>query len=204
MSPNIDPRIRRTQTRIRDAFIELIVEQGFDNITVQALTARAHINRATFYRHYTDIHDLVARLTSIMFEDVILQGRATSFDELTDPDNAQSWVSLFEHVAQYAEFYRAMIGEGGVSEFREQVRESVEQEMLKLLPEWGFDEVNLKMPLSLPIRYLAAAQVGFIQWWLENGMPFPPQEAAQYLMVLHAQGGSWALGLGEGYNGTDE
>jgi AcrR family transcriptional regulator len=194
VSQNVDARIRRTQTLIRDAFIALIVEQGFDNITVQAIAARAHINRATFYRHYTDIHDLVARLTNIMFVDVISQSEDTQFSQQTETDEAQ-WVVLFEHVAQYAEFYRAMIGKGGVPEFRERVRESVEQGMLNRLSGWGFDETNLKMPLSLPIRYLAAAQVGFMQWWLENGMPFPAQEAAQYLMALHRQGGIWALGL---------
>jgi hypothetical protein len=53
------------------------------------------------------------------------------------------------------------------------------------------------MPQALAIHYLAAAQVGFIQWWLENEMPFPPETAAVYLVNLHQRGGSWALGLAE-------
>jgi AcrR family transcriptional regulator len=190
MTQNSDPRVRRTQTLIRDAFMELVIEQGFDNITVRAISERAHINRATFYRHYTDLHDLVARLTDILFVDVLAQ-----FGEEVGNDAMKSWIILFEHVAQYAPFYQAVMGKGGIPEFRERVQESVEKELSSRLPDWGFDETNLKMPLSLPIRYLAAAQVGFIQWWLENEMPFPPQEAAQYLIALHTQGGTWALGL---------
>ena len=67
MTQNSDPRVHRTKTLIRDAFMELIIEQGFDKVTVRAITERARINRATFYRHYTDKHDLAARLTDILF-----------------------------------------------------------------------------------------------------------------------------------------
>ena len=190
MSHKVDPRTRRTQLLIRDAFMELLVEQGFDKITVRALTERANINRATFYRHYTDIHDLVSRLTDLLFVDV-----ATQTNEGLETSDVESWAILFEHVAQYATFYRALMGQKGIPSFRDRVRESVEAEMQQQLTISNFEETQAKMPLSLSIRYMAAAQVGFIQWWLENDMPFQPLEAAGYLMSLHTHGGVWALGL---------
>ncbi|MCB8944783.1 MAG: TetR/AcrR family transcriptional regulator [Ardenticatenaceae bacterium] len=190
MSQNRDPRTRRTQLSIRDAFIELLIEQGFDNITVRAVTERANINRATFYRHYTDIHDLAARLTDLLFVDVV-----SNLREEPAISNVESWAILFEHVAQYAPFYRAMIGPQGIPGFRDRVQESVEVEMRQWLETSGVDEAQAKMPTALAVRYMAAAQVGFIQWWLENEMPFAPMEAAVYLMNLHFQGGGWALGF---------
>ena len=191
MSPKVDPRTRRTQLLIRDAFIELLIEQGFDQITVSAITKRANINRATFYRHYTDIHDLASRLTDLLFGDV-----ATQFNERLDRNNVENWAALFEHVAQYAAFYRAMISQNGIPGFRDRVQASVENEMLKQLEVSGVETEQAKIPISLTIRYLAAAQVGFMQWWLENDMPFRPLEAADYLMNLHTHGGLWALGNG--------
>ncbi|MCA9972930.1 MAG: TetR family transcriptional regulator C-terminal domain-containing protein, partial [Anaerolineales bacterium] len=83
--------------------------------------------------------------------------------------------------------------------FRERVREAVEQQMVRLLRANDQDGARSRMPLPLSVRYLAAAQVGFIQWWLEQGMPFPPAEAAAYLLQLHLHGGSWALGLETGH-----
>ena len=56
----LDPRVRRTRKLLKQAFMDLMMEKGFDAITVQDITERADSNRATFYAHYTDkfeIHD---------------------------------------------------------------------------------------------------------------------------------------------------
>ena len=188
MPKAIDPRTQRTQLLIRDAFMGLLIERGFDKITVRAITEQAKINRATFYRHYTDIHHLSFCLTDLLFIDI-----NTQLNEKQDISDAESWTILFEHVAQYATFYRAMMGENGIPGFRDRVQESVEDGIRNRLDEWGIEEGKTKVPLSLAIRYMAAAQVGFIQWWLENDMPFPPLEATNYMLNLHQYGGMWAL-----------
>lgn len=45
----VDLRIKRTQKSIKNAFYELIVEKGFDHISVKDITERAMISRNTFY-----------------------------------------------------------------------------------------------------------------------------------------------------------
>ena len=57
-----DLRIRRTHKFLQEAIIELINEKGFEAITVGDIAKRAMINRATFYRHYDDKYDLVAKI----------------------------------------------------------------------------------------------------------------------------------------------
>ena len=64
----IDPRIRRTRKLLLDAFQELLAEKDFDSITVQDITARATVNRATFYAHFTDKYALVDDLIREQFE----------------------------------------------------------------------------------------------------------------------------------------
>ena len=50
----LDPRVRRTRDLIQRSFMELVEEKGFNSISVQDITARAGINRATFYAHFPD------------------------------------------------------------------------------------------------------------------------------------------------------
>src|SRR5690348_1078975 len=57
-----DLRIRRTHKLLQEAMIALIAERGFDAITVGDIADRAMVNRATFYRHYEDKYDLVAKI----------------------------------------------------------------------------------------------------------------------------------------------
>lgn len=210
-----DVRSLRTRIQIRDALMALLLEGNFDQITVSALVKRAGINRATFYRHYSDIYDLAHRLTEVLFMDVEAHLAAVYRDEKLEPhqsgsvaggglppqqresriDPGHGWEILFEHVAEYAQFYRAMLQPGGIPGFRARVEAVVEAQMLALLPSYGFRPEASRIPVALAVRYLAAAQVGFVQWWLEHDMPFPPVEAARHLLTLHVMGGTWALGL---------
>ncbi|MEO0596467.1 MAG: TetR/AcrR family transcriptional regulator [Chloroflexota bacterium] len=56
----LDPRVRRTRKLLKQAFVELMHEKGFNAMTVQDIADRADINRTTFYDHYEDkfaLHD---------------------------------------------------------------------------------------------------------------------------------------------------
>jgi AcrR family transcriptional regulator len=55
----LDPRVKRTRQMIELAFEELITEKGFQNLSVQDITERAGLNRATFYAHFPDKYALL-------------------------------------------------------------------------------------------------------------------------------------------------
>ena len=66
MSPNpkeleekLDPRVKRTRSLILQAFEQLLAEKGFESISVQDVTDKAEINRATFYKHFVDKYALL-------------------------------------------------------------------------------------------------------------------------------------------------
>jgi AcrR family transcriptional regulator len=67
-SRKIDPRIERTREMLRNALMALIQEKGFDAISVQDITERARLNRATFYLHYRDKQDLLIRTNEEVFD----------------------------------------------------------------------------------------------------------------------------------------
>lgn len=53
-----DPRIQRTRKLLTQAMGELLGEKSFQSITVSEITARATLNRVTFYAHFRDKYDL--------------------------------------------------------------------------------------------------------------------------------------------------
>lgn len=55
---------RQTSTKqhIREALIQLLLEEKFETISVSKLCQRAGINRGTFYLHYLDKYDLIETL----------------------------------------------------------------------------------------------------------------------------------------------
>jgi AcrR family transcriptional regulator len=65
----LDPRVRRTRQLLVRAFNELLAEKGHAGLTVQEIAERATINRATFYAHFRDQHELFDYVISEAFRD---------------------------------------------------------------------------------------------------------------------------------------
>jgi AcrR family transcriptional regulator len=55
----LDPRVKRTRSLILQSFGDLLAEKSFDVISVQDVTDKAQINRATFYKHFVDKYALL-------------------------------------------------------------------------------------------------------------------------------------------------
>ena len=71
MLPNpdekLDPRVKRTRGLILQSFENLLSEKNFENISVQDVTDKAQINRATFYAHYQDKYTLLDHSINKLF-----------------------------------------------------------------------------------------------------------------------------------------
>ena len=67
----VDPRIRRTRQMLFQAFQGLLAEKAFDLISVQDITERSTLNRATFYDHFTDKFALLEAMMGERFSTLI-------------------------------------------------------------------------------------------------------------------------------------
>ncbi len=55
----VDPRVKRTRGLLEKAFMEVVAEKGFHSTSVQDITEKAGVNRATFYAHFPDKYALL-------------------------------------------------------------------------------------------------------------------------------------------------
>jgi AcrR family transcriptional regulator len=74
----IDPRIRRTRQMLFQAFQDLLAEKAFDLISVQDISERSTLNRATFYDHFTDKFALLEAMIGERFSTLIAARMAGS------------------------------------------------------------------------------------------------------------------------------
>lgn len=57
---SFDKRVRRTQAAIKSSFLTLASTKPLAEITVKEVMQLAHVNRATFYAHFSNIEELAA------------------------------------------------------------------------------------------------------------------------------------------------
>ncbi len=114
--PPEDRRVRRTRRLLRDALVSLVLERGgYAGITVEDITDRADLGRATFYSHYTDKDDLLGQVVSDLADD--LQERLGPLIPASSIGfTGKPVLEMFRHAAEERDVYRVILrGEGGMA-----------------------------------------------------------------------------------------
>ena len=62
-----DPRVTRTRGLLEQAFMEVVAKKGFQAVSVQDITDKAGVNRATFYAHFPDKYALLDHSIRMQF-----------------------------------------------------------------------------------------------------------------------------------------
>ena len=178
-----DRRIERTRKLLRDSLTELIMEKNYDKITVQDIIDRANVGRSTFYTHFLDKDDLLIGEMSVFRIDV-----AEHFEIQEKGVNPLSTITIFEHVKENYPLYRAMIGTEGIELTSRMAKKKMSEHLedrINLLVETGHE-----MPLPAPviIQFLTGALLNIMAWWLDNKMPYTPEEMDEMYQKLTMRG----------------
>lgn len=188
----IDPRVIRTRRLLRDALLSLSTEKEFDSITVQDITDRATLNRATFYLHYSEKDQLLMDL----FDELMDEGAPPP--ENVEPDlsmGIEYVMALLDHVSVHAGFYRAMLSEAGVPVFAARLRAYIQGLASLWLNATLEEEWSATVSKALIASFLGSAYLGVIRWWLDNDMPITSEELSNQLLELSVFGIPKILGL---------
>ena len=181
----IDRRVKRTRQALRQALSELVVELGFETLTVRQITARAGVARTTFYLHYQDKDDLLFNGFQDLYEELRTAVAPTQMNATAD----------WEHVAAHAEFYRALLGERGNAAFVAFLRDMLAEIMRDHVLQSLLGSSPPRLDVDLMAYYLAGAQLGLYAWWLKTGMRTPVAEMAQAGQDLAVKGLMWGVGI---------
>ena len=187
MLPNetekLDPRVRRTRQMIEQAFLELIKEKGFQSISVQDITERAGINRATFYAHFTDKFDLLDRSIQHGFRQEI-EKRMLNACHFTNDNLRNLIIAVCEFVANAH-------GHCSVTEqqFQALVEVQVRSQIYGLLNHW-LENIPLIQNTPITRDYAATAAswaiYGLATEWSRNKRMPPVEQYADEVLPLVA------------------
>ncbi|WP_442809454.1 TetR/AcrR family transcriptional regulator [Streptomyces sp. SR27] len=195
MKPAGDRRVRRTRAALRQALVELVLQKGFHAVTVEEITERADIGRATFYAHYRDKEDLLVGIVRDLGEDrerllpAIRQAHAEGFTGLPVK-------YIFEHAEQEKPVYQVILrGEGdgrALREFADLLRTHAEAVFRARVEQLG---VTPRIPLDVVARAWTGELIALLTWWVENDTGYGAAEITAHLRDLSVYGRVWATGL---------
>lgn len=199
-SARVDRRIARTRQALRDALQSLIQEKGYDAVTVEEITQRANVGRATFYLHYRDKEEILLEQLSELARDrvrLLAENPLDGWDMTRNPPYPPLLL-VFQHAAQNASIYRVILQGEGAARVTARLRSIIIAALNEMLPSQGGTGAltfAADAPLDYLATYLAGALIGSIAWWLEQANPPSPEAMTRLFQRMFFPGASQVFGL---------
>jgi AcrR family transcriptional regulator len=166
-----DRRVRKTQQALSDALVALILEKGYDAITIKEITERADVAHATFYRHYRDKDELLRR----KLEEVV--GEIEALTREPTLQDAEGYL-IFKHAQENSSLYRILLGSQGTLQVRKWLKDRMAANTLRLCKQL-FTNQDTLIPPEVAAHHIAGSLLLLIEWWLDQEMPYPPHQMAK-------------------------
>ncbi|WP_433252661.1 TetR/AcrR family transcriptional regulator [Streptosporangium sp. CA-135522] len=158
--------MRRTRRMVQEALVALILEKGYEAVTVTDIIDRADVGRSTFYSHFTDKQDvLLSNLNELAFLHRPPVGGSRELFAFSRP--------MFEHVREQERLMRALLGRRGggpVHAYGERLlADLVRQELLAA-------GAPASAALDLLVVCVVGAFMGLLRTWADGECAASPAE----------------------------
>lgn len=181
----LDRRVQRTQRQLRDALISLILEKGYEAITVQDIIDRANVGRSTFYSHFWDKDQLLMSGFEVVMSSLKEQHSENLATKSDLKDKAREIsLMMFRHVGSHHNLYLALIGKKGGSVAIKHIHEYFVGLAHKNLKEVAPQEQISNLPTDIVIHFLVSSLISLLNWWLDNDRPYSPEEMSEIFYQL--------------------
>jgi len=183
----VDRRVRRTRQLIRDAFIGLARERGYDRVSVQDILDRADVGRSTFYAHYRDKDDLLVREFEALHPAWGVQPGDTNADA-AGTGFLEPLRATFRDAEANRRLYAGFLGRHGSESVRRllpgPLSNIVRQHVRAHFADWPGDDQRLEAAST----FIATAFLGTLTWWLDTDAPLSGDEVFIICQELATQG----------------
>lgn len=176
-------RKRENRQRMLAAATDLLLREGYDGVTIQAIMDRADLGYGTFYGHF-------ASKEAIIWE--VFREGADARLRLADEAAARypsplrelmGWVYYFETIGNTREYLAPMIGSGGNPDLRDRYQAYVIQTITRNLEQQRYQPAPLfrDLPVDYLARFIAGTQLHLTDWLLTPDCPYTPRQLAELL-----------------------
>lgn len=178
-----DRRVLRTKKLITDAFLNLLMEKKYNDITIQEITDTANVGRATFYLHYGSKEECLMQMLTLGFDSLVNEIEGTLND--ADRDFISIVEQIFIHNANHRKLYLALWSDAQSVNILTDVQNYIRTKMLLNVPApEGFNPVIHQAIAT----YLTGALLTMLMWWLQEEQSLPPREAAALFVEISQHG----------------
>ena len=184
-------RVARTKAAIEDAFVQLVLERGYERVAVENISDRADLARATFYAHYPNKEAVLLSVSSRLVED--LMQRIAYQGGPWNVVRRDAIQAAFRHAAENPDLYRACLSDARTRQaYLSILSRGAERNFRDRLNALGHQP---RVPVPVMARAFVGAHVAILEAWLAGELEGDVEQLASMALDLFIAGGAWANGL---------
>lgn len=170
-----DHRIRVTHTLLKEALYKLVQTKSVQEITIKELCYEANINRTTFYAHFQSVQDLIEKLESEVWIELLYLIKQSEKDIRYFSN--QIFFDVYDLSLKYHELFELLIIKNADPHFVEKVFNLGRQAFRTSYKK----SKNVKDDAQMEYYYISVLNsfIGILRLWLSNGMKESPHEMAE-------------------------
>lgn len=179
----MDRRTKYTIKTIKDTFIDLLSKKDITKVTVSELCQIADINRATFYRYYLDIFDLLENMEKDFIDEFKSSYKEFDFkhNELYD-----YVLALLKCCKNNQKFVKVLFSTKNSISFLNDV---LEDAYTRCKEKWEYDNPGInEEDEEYAVAYLFNGTLGIVNYWIQNDFDKDIDEIAKTVRDLSYYG----------------
>lgn len=172
-----DRRVQRTRRMLREALIALMLERGWDVVSVQDICERADVGRSTFYTHFADKEELLVG----GFDDLRETIRAGLAQAPASDAPLRFARGMIDHAHENQRLFRALVGKRSgqvvLRRFRELVVTLVRGDLAR-------PRAPPAPTTDAAVHFIAGAFLELLTWWLETRNALEPADIERLFLEM--------------------
>ena len=187
----VQRRVARTKAAIEDAFVQLVLEQGYERVAVEDISDRADLARATFYAHYPNQEAVLFSVFNRLIEDLMqrIAYQGGPWNEV----RRDAIQAAYKHAAEMPDLYRACLSDARTRQaYLSTLSRYAEQNYSDRLRALGKQP---RVPVPVMARAFVGAHVAVLEAWLAGELKGDVERLASMTLDLLIAGSAWANGF---------
>jgi AcrR family transcriptional regulator len=183
----VDRRVQKTRAAIQHALVALIVERGYEAVTVQDILDRANVGRSTFYAHFLDKQDVLTYSLHGLTAFLVAQRNQVRTTAGMQQAVLGFSLPMFQHAQEQQKLYQAVVGKHSGA--------LIQQQMRRIFADLVRDDIGALVPigtsalqLEMMVEYVVSAFQGLLSWWLDRQIPCSAEEVDRVFQRLSLNG----------------
>jgi len=187
----VQRRVARTKAAIEDAFVQLVLEHGYERVAVEDIADRADLARATFYAHYPNKEAVLFSVFNRLIGDLMqrIAYQSGPWNEV----RRDAIQAAYKHAAEMPDLYRACLSDARTRQAYlstlGRYAEQNFQDRLKALNK------QPRVPVPVMARAFVGAHVAIMEAWLGGELTGDVEQLAGTTLDLLIAGSAWANGV---------